>query len=635
MKGQSTFQINAERQNSDLAQGCEVIILGWLGANGIVHFDPDHFDDDWHDLRNADLGHGRRTPLAVKTETGKVEWPTGGIASLYVLMHPWSGVARVATDQKSALIDLFSAATSVARLDGETLELTALTPIEIDELAFALTRQLATYSGARSRRSEQVGQSASERDEQDIVRVAQQVGQGTWTLVGIGSVRIISAREEGRKIDLAARLNRPAPRLLSGGDVTLAPDPRGGWQLRGEAHVRLKGDAELILEGEPNAGNCLIDFGEGMHHVSLHREGSARIVVTAPGLSKKSKPRHFLTFDEDRQTYSELLATIDPDKPVALHVPRWKGVASSTLNLFEQRLPIPLHSNTPPETVNEGDIERYAKMLLASGARHFVISGGDLFFIKLARKVRESAPAVRFDLYWHSNWVALGASHDWWIFRQWLLAYNEGVISRIAVAKEGLDEFLVGSGIESVFIRNVITLDPEEIRPSRHDSSVGIWLSRSDDYRKLPNAALVALAQLQRYPLKASGLNYVARRLIDILDLPITRIWPDPIPRMQLYSEMASTAATLYVTLSECSPMLPLESFALGVPCIVGPCSHLFRDEPWLCSRLVVEDPLNPALIARKLDQVIEERDEIITRYREYARVELAHAKRGVERLTA
>ena len=107
------------------------------------------------------------------------------------------------------------------------------------------------------------------------------------------------------------------------------------------------------------------------------------------------------------------------------------------------------------------------------------------------------------------------------------------------------------------------------------------------------------------------------------------------IPRAQLYREMADTAATLYVTLSECSPMLPLESFALGVPCLVGPSSHLFRDDPWLAPRLVVEDPLNSALIARKLDRVIAERESVIAHYRDYARSELAQAKRGIESLIA
>jgi len=91
----------------------------------------------------------------------------------------------------------------------------------------------------------------------------------------------------------------------------------------------------------------------------------------------------------------------------------------------------------------------------------------------------------------------------------------------------------------------------------------------------------------------------------------------------------------LYVTLSECSPMLPLESFALGVPCLVGPSSHLFRDDPWLAPRLVVEDPLNSALIARKLDRLIAEREAVIAHYRDYARSELAQAKRGIESLVA
>lgn len=597
-----TLRVEVLGQKSEQSGGCELIILGWSARGSGIRFDPDHFDARWHKLPNAGLGNWRTSPLAMKCEDGMAEWAFGKSLSLFVLTHPWSGIARFSVDGVAAKIDFYSASTGVRRFDTATMTLSDLSRVETDELGFALTHG--------------------------------QVGTG-WKLAPIGPVSITALHDGGEAVAPTTRLLGPPPRPFKGDGATVRADSHGGWALSGEVRLKLADDAELTLRRGPGQGICVVDAGSGPRRVTLQAEVPGVIELTAATLATMPVERHFLAFEEDHFHYEALLARIDPALPVALHVPRWKGVASSTLNLFEQRLPIPLNSATPPETVTDADIARYARLLLATGARHFVISGGDLFFIQLIRAVHASAPAVRFDLLWHSNWVQMGEPADWAILRHWLAAWNEGLVTRIGIVKAGLDTFFRAHGVDAVFIPNVIMTNPDEIRPSAHDGAVGIWLSGSSDYRKLPHASLLALAQSRSHPLKASGLNYVARRLIDTLNLPVRKVWVNPIPRAQLYREMADTAATLYVTLSECSPMLPLESFALGVPCLVGPSSHLFRDDPWLAPRLVVEDPLNSALIARKLDRVIAERDTVIAHYIDYARAELVQAKRGVERLIA
>lgn len=597
-----TLRVEVLGQQSKQSGGCELIVLGWSAPGQGIRLDPNHFGERWHELANANIGNWRNSPLAMKCEGGVAEWAFARSLSLFVLAHPWSGIAQFAVNNLKVKLDFYAADTGVRRFDTATMALTELTRVETDELGFALAHHHVVPG---------------------------------WKLTSIGPVAIAALHERGEPVKPTTRLLGPPPRPLNGERTALIPDSVGGWALAGEVGLQLADDAKLTLRRGPGQGTCVVDAGSGPRRVTLEAEVPELVELTAATLATMPVERHFLAFDEDHFDYDALLARIDPALPVALHVPRWKGVASSTLNLFEQRLPIPLNSATPPETVTNADISRYARLLLATGARHFVISGGDLFFIQLIRAVHAVAPGVRFDLFWHSNWVQMGEPTDWAILRQWLAAWNDGLVTRIGIVKTGLDTFFRAHEVDAVFIPNVIMTNPDEIRPSVHDGAVGIWLSGSSDYRKLPHASLLALAQSRSHPLKASGLNYVARRLIDTLKLPVRKVWVNPIPRAQLYREMADTAATLYVTLSECSPMLPLESFALGVPCLVGPSSHLFRDDPWLAPRLVVEDPLNSALIARKLDRVIAERNSVVAHYRDYARSELAQAKQGIESLVA
>ena len=67
----------------------------------------------------------------------------------------------------------------------------------------------------------------------------------------------------------------------------------------------------------------------------------------------------------------------------------------------------------------------------------------------------------------------------------------------------------------------------------------------------------------------------------------------------------------LYVTLSECSPMTPLESISLGVPCIVGPTTTFFDDSPLLRSTLVVPSPEDVGSIKATVDAALRNYDAV------------------------
>lgn len=75
----------------------------------------------------------------------------------------------------------------------------------------------------------------------------------------------------------------------------------------------------------------------------------------------------------------------------------------------------------------------------------------------------------------------------------------------------------------------------------------------------------------------------------------------------------------LYVTLTECAPMMPLESLSTGSPCLFGPTTHYFQDHAYLRQRLVVPIPDDALTIANTARKALEERREIIDAYQNYA----------------
>jgi hypothetical protein len=74
-----------------------------------------------------------------------------------------------------------------------------------------------------------------------------------------------------------------------------------------------------------------------------------------------------------------------------------------------------------------------------------------------------------------------------------------------------------------------------------------------------------------------------------------------------------------YVTLSECSPLLPLESLSQGAPCLISATSHLFEESEILSEALIVKRFDDPLAIAAAVRAACERREEIVAAYRDYA----------------
>ena len=78
---------------------------------------------------------------------------------------------------------------------------------------------------------------------------------------------------------------------------------------------------------------------------------------------------------------------------------------------------------------------------------------------------------------------------------------------------------------------------------------------------------------------------------------------------------MAKRDVVLYVTFSECAPMLPIESLETGTICIMGNNHHYFKGSK-LHDYLVVEREDDLDEIVRKIKNALENKEEILRLYK-------------------
>lgn len=311
--------------------------------------------------------------------------------------------------------------------------------------------------------------------------------------------------------------------------------------------------------------------------------------------------------------YEQAVGLWPKDKPIAVYAPMWKGVAASTEALFGRHvLRYPYFDTEFPEVKTHSYLERLAELLVRKCTSPLVYSGGSLIHHGLATRVRELDPERRQLFLWHGSpaqWVdAAQRAH----FMMWQAAYEDGVINGIGTIKPNLHRTLQKVGIEARDIMNPI---PELVKPliTRRSSSdsihIGLFSAVSSWYKN-PYPQLLSLAGNKVVELSTN----LSKEDTSQVQLGVRAIHRYPhMPRSKFLNILSQQDLTLYVTNTECSPMIALESWALGVPCIVGPAGDVYSNVSDKLAEFLVE-PLvdNPTAIADRIELVLQRREEIV-----------------------
>jgi len=121
----------------------------------------------------------------------------------------------------------------------------------------------------------------------------------------------------------------------------------------------------------------------------------------------------------------------------------------------------------------------------------------------------------------------------------------------------------------------------------------------------------LAFAGDKRVEIYHTNTDPALTSLLGAFGVPNVRVNDGPLPHVQMPSWLAKMDINLYVTLSECSAMLPLESISLGVPVVVGPTTTFFDDDPSLRQRLVVSSPDDMSCIRATVDGLLANYDAV------------------------
>lgn len=143
-------------------------------------------------------------------------------------------------------------------------------------------------------------------------------------------------------------------------------------------------------------------------------------------------------------------------------------------------------------------------------------------------------------------------------------------------------------------------------------------------FTQMAAVSLIPNAVIDMVPLNDSAIEFAK-----VIGVKLDGV-KNSLPRKDLIKKMSKNDVTMYVTFSECAPMMPLESFEVGVPCITGNNHHYFEGTE-LEDYLIVNNEENPEEIKNKLLFCLENKDKIFKLYEEFKKKNCEEAEKDVK----
>ncbi len=188
--------------------------------------------------------------------------------------------------------------------------------------------------------------------------------------------------------------------------------------------------------------------------------------------------------------------------------------------------------------------------------------------------------------------------------RSMLDLLDEGAISRVGSVKAGVHQAFGAIGHTVTHVPNRPPL-VEEVEPAPVDEGTNIGVFLFPMWRKNVTTQVLAVLEngWQPHVMSDPAVAYLTGERLTI---------HGELDREAFLGVEAAMTMNFNVTLSECHPMMPMESYRLGVPCLISRTSDLFADAPDLHGLTTVAEADNPSAIAAKARELLENRTEAV-----------------------
>lgn len=327
-----------------------------------------------------------------------------------------------------------------------------------------------------------------------------------------------------------------------------------------------------------------------------------------PLIKYRNKKRITIKINERDEKLITSLNEIKDKEYLVIHNPEWLGTTYATKELFKNTCPI-------TEIDDKEYCKKVAKEIVKRKFKMVIFSAFAKGWEELAREIKNQNGKVIIKTIWHGSNAMHIEDYDWERFKEIFVLYEDKVVSSLGFVKKSMAEFYKLKGYKTEFIMNNISLDKEiYVKSNTKNSNTRIGLYASGNrwvknfYNQLCATSLIKNAIVDCVPINNKVYDFAELIKLDVDGSS------KPLPREELLKKIANNDINIYVTFTECAPLLPLESLELGVPCITGNNHHYWENDE-LRDYLIVDEVDNVLKIYEKVAYCMKNKDKVLKLY--------------------
>lgn len=320
---------------------------------------------------------------------------------------------------------------------------------------------------------------------------------------------------------------------------------------------------------------------------------------------------------EERKKYSlvvndaiEEIKKFSGEEYVVFYNPTWLGVAASTKGLFKNYVGL-------EHVYKKKDINKIAKAIIDYNIKSVIFSQLCDGWIEIIEELKKIDKRIIIKVIWHGNCYEFFSDFTWGLNKRVMELYHENKVDAFGFVRSTMYEFYSKVGFKSYYLQNNVFKDNNGKTARNKNDNVMIGIYNADS-RELKNiyTALSAMKLVPNSKADIVPINDGAEKFANLIDLPYSSI-RDYIPNEDLMKRIQKNDINIYPTFTENAPMFPLESFEMGVPCLLGNNNDYFVGTE-LGKYVILEKEDDPEYIKEKIIVALENKDKIMKLYREW-----------------
>lgn len=309
---------------------------------------------------------------------------------------------------------------------------------------------------------------------------------------------------------------------------------------------------------------------------------------------------------------------------VVIYNPECIGIKNSVKELFGKENCIKLY-----EIFNEKQICNVANAIVDKNFKQVIFATMAYGYKDLAEKIYELNNKIKIKFMWHGSHSLFVNYNEQKFLEEILQLQKRNIVKSIGFFKKSMKEFYSKKGYNSYWLMNCVNLDKNKIerKEKSNDIKIGLY-SSGDRWEKNTYNQLSACAMLKNAYVDVVPMTKLATSFCKLMNIKTVNDDNEfSIKRKELLKRMSKNTINLYVTFTESSPMIPLESFEVGVPCIIGNNTDYFKGNE-IENFIVVNEEDNIDEIYDKINLCIENKEKILKLYKDWKK---EHSKKVLE----